>query len=314
MSKSTFAEINKYDKLGFAFNGGKESTVVFNLLLNYGHYKSVIYFNVTSNHDFPEIRLFLKSVSKKYDITILEYSDIKEAIIDLKDKYKITGILMGCRKTDPHCSGLDIFSPTDKSFPNTIRINPIINWSYKDVWDYIEENNVNVCKLYEKGYTSIGDTSNTFPNYLLFEHNKYKYAKYMNIDEKERVGRIKYNLPIEVSGTVVKGKQLGRKLGFPTANIICDNLKLQYGIYYGNCILRGKTYLSVMSWGENIHFNETKRILEVHILSKFDRDFYGDILNITITGYIRPMIKFNHTDLLIQQIEQDIKIAKHNSC
>ena len=74
--------------------------------------------------------------------------------------------MMGSRRSDPHCSELKKFSPTDSHYPNLMRINPIIDWSYDDVWNYIIKNQLKVCSLYEHGYTSIGNRLNTFPNFI----------------------------------------------------------------------------------------------------------------------------------------------------
>ncbi|KAI0333702.1 adenine nucleotide alpha hydrolases-like protein [Cubamyces sp. BRFM 1775] len=76
----------------------------------------------------------------------------------------IEAILIGTRRGDPHGARLSFQNPTDPGWPRFIRVNPIINWSYADVWAYLKMFNVPYCNLYDQGYTSLGSTYNTFPN------------------------------------------------------------------------------------------------------------------------------------------------------
>lgn len=53
---------------------------------------------------------------------------------------------------------------TDNGWPEFTRVHPLLNWSYEDIWDYIQQNRLAYCSLYDKGYTSLGDSDNTVPN------------------------------------------------------------------------------------------------------------------------------------------------------
>ena len=119
--------------------------------------------------------------------------------------------------------------------------------------------------------------------------------------------------PYKISGNVIHGFGRGSKeLGFPTANIDINlkNINLKNGVYYGKCSILpdNKIYTMVMSIGNNPHYNNEKRF-EVHIISEFENDFYGELLNVTILGYIRPMAKFENLEKLIEIINNDIKFA-----
>ncbi|KAK7062905.1 3'-phosphoadenosine 5'-phosphosulfate sulfotransferase [Paramarasmius palmivorus] len=90
---------------------------------------------------------------------------MRQALEIYKNRFPhIQGILIGTRKTDPHGSRVSHRCMTDPDWPQFERINPIINWSYCDVWTFLRQLNVPYCSLYDKGYTSLGSTYNTFPN------------------------------------------------------------------------------------------------------------------------------------------------------
>jgi Phosphoadenosine phosphosulfate reductase family/Probable molybdopterin binding domain len=58
----------------------------------------------------------------------------------------------------------DFFCPSSKGWPPFMRINPVLNWAYRDVWEYLSHTGARVCPLYHRGYTSLGSTQDTAPN------------------------------------------------------------------------------------------------------------------------------------------------------
>lgn len=86
---------------------------------------------------------------------------------------------------------------TDSGWPPLMRINPILDWNCRQVWQYIYFYKVPYCKLYENGYTSIGNTKNTKPNPFLriIDVTTGKTVAYrhghelLDNDELERAGR-----------------------------------------------------------------------------------------------------------------------------
>lgn len=81
---------------------------------------------------------------------------------------------------------------SDNGWPKFIRINPILNWDYSDIWKYLDDYNIPYCILYKKGYTSLGSVSKTLPNPKLKNDNEngYLHARFLLDSKFERLGRI----------------------------------------------------------------------------------------------------------------------------
>ena len=119
--------------------------------------------------------------------------------------------------------------------------------------------------------------------------------------------------PYNISGKVVKGMQLGRKLGFPTANITYDNnekILPKNGVYYTVTIIKEKKYISITNIGIKPSVQESNCIsIETHILD-FNQSIYGQNITIVFIDRIRNEIKFNHINDLIDQITKDVSTVK----
>ncbi|MEN2401323.1 bifunctional riboflavin kinase/FAD synthetase [Flavobacterium sp. MC2016-06] len=110
-----------------------------------------------------------------------------------------------------------------------------------------------------------------------------------------------------LSGEVVKGKQLGRTIGFPTANIqIDEDYKLipKNGVYAVKAIIEQKEVFGMMNIGFNPTVNGEKQTIEVHLFD-FDADIYGQKIAVSLLHYLREEQKFGSLDLLIEQLNQD---------
>ena len=111
----------------------------------------------------------------------------------------------------------------------------------------------------------------------------------------------------QIDGTVIKGKQLARNLGFPTANFLPkkDLIKLKLGVYKVNVVLGNKKYLAVMNFGVKPTFEDIKQpVFEVHIID-FKKDIYGKKIFVDLVDFIREEKKFNSVEELINQITND---------
>eukprot|EP01121_Diplochlamys_sp_Union-15-3_P011368 TRINITY_DN3291_c0_g1_i4.p1 TRINITY_DN3291_c0_g1~~TRINITY_DN3291_c0_g1_i4.p1 ORF type:complete len:193 (+),score=24.11 TRINITY_DN3291_c0_g1_i4:62-640(+) len=143
------------DQLAIAFNGGKDSVVLLHLIHHQLHKHKLkkeslktIYFMLSDS--FTEVDEFLGEISSVYQLKpIVLSSSFKDGLVDLLSYCPIKGIFMGTRRTDPYSDTLDYFSPTDKGWPHIIRINPILDWSYSDIWDFILLFKLPYCKLYD---------------------------------------------------------------------------------------------------------------------------------------------------------------------
>lgn len=115
-----------------------------------------------------------------------------------------------------------------------------------------------------------------------------------------------YNFTIK--GKVVKGQQLGRKIGFRTANIMYPSelIDLPFGVYSVILHHNGLCYKGITNFGIRPTVSDTKLCsLETHILN-FDKDIYGDEISVEFLKMIRPEQKFSSVDELKQQIAEDI--------
>ena len=110
-----------------------------------------------------------------------------------------------------------------------------------------------------------------------------------------------------MSGTVLKGKQLGRTIGFPTANLqIDEKFKLipQNGVYVVKSILDQKTIFGMMTIGFNPTVAGKNLSIEIHFFD-FDADLYDQKISVSLLEYLRPEQKFDSIDLLKQQLVKD---------
>lgn len=110
-----------------------------------------------------------------------------------------------------------------------------------------------------------------------------------------------------LQGIVVKGKQLGRTIGYPTANIeVGDSYKLipADGIYAVRVDLEGSIYQGMMSIGMNPTVNGTMRTIEVNILN-FEKDIYDKRVKICFVQRIRNEQKFAGLEELKKQLHRD---------
>ena len=133
---------------------------------------------------------------------------------------------------------------------------------------------------------------------------KGEFSKY-----KEYTGRF-----YSISGLVVKGRQLGRTINFPTANLELDDKYLlpeMNGVYITKIKVNNKIYKSVTNIGYNptVSDEKNKKFIETHILD-FDEDIYGEKIEIYFYEFLRKEQKFESFDHLKEQLKLDKKTCE----
>ena len=116
----------------------------------------------------------------------------------------------------------------------------------------------------------------------------------------------------KILGEVIEGDKRGREIGFPTANIMLNNLiKPDFGVYAVKIDYNNDTYDGIANFGVRPTFDKTKSlpILEVHLFD-FTDNLYGKEIVISFVDFIRKEKKFNGLESLKSQIQLDINVAK----
>lgn len=123
------------------------------------------------------------------------------------------------------------------------------------------------------------------------------------IEANEMLG---YYYPI--SGKVVHGKKIGRTIGFPTANIEFDSIKLlpKKGAYIVEVFIDNQFHKGMLSIGTNPTVNGEKLTVEVYILN-FNEDIYGKDIHIRFRDFLHEEIKFENLEKLIEKLKDDKK-------
>ena len=114
-----------------------------------------------------------------------------------------------------------------------------------------------------------------------------------------------------IYGKVVQGNQVGRTIGFKTANLNypTELITLPFGVYETETLYNGRSYKSISNFGVRPTLGGTTAVLEVHLLD-FDKNIYGENLSVKFKRMIRPEQKFSDVNELKSQIEKDISIIK----
>lgn len=114
-----------------------------------------------------------------------------------------------------------------------------------------------------------------------------------------------------LTGTVVHGKKIGRTIGYPTANIEVDSLKLlpKKGAYIVEVSLGGNNYKGMLSIGTNPTVNGEKLTTEVYILD-FNKDIYGKEITVKFRDFLHEEINFEGLEKLIERLDEDRRLTE----
>jgi FAD synthetase len=189
--------------VAIAFNGGKDCMVM--LHLTFAHLRQEYPDNsaklqalyIYESDPFKEVESFIQDSRILYDLDLVSIQGpMKGALTQmLLNRPNIKAMLMGTRIGDPGSKGQINFSPTDGDWPSLMRVNPILEWEYKQVWTFLRGLTLPYPTLYDHGYTSLGNKRNTCPNPNLaisaddLENTKFKPAYQLEDGSLERAGR-----------------------------------------------------------------------------------------------------------------------------
>src|SRR5438067_2644374 len=115
-----------------------------------------------------------------------------------------------------------------------------------------------------------------------------------------------------ILGTVVRGENLGKKIGFPTANLSAHSEQFPpNGVYVAEARIDVELYRGVINLGirPTVSIGKSERVLEIHLFD-FNRDIYGQDVEVRFLKFLRPEKKFENLDALVQQIHQDVQQAR----
>jgi riboflavin kinase/FMN adenylyltransferase len=115
-----------------------------------------------------------------------------------------------------------------------------------------------------------------------------------------------------ILGTVVAGDNLGKKLGYPTANLGAHSEQFPLnGVYLAEARIHGSLHYGVVNLGyrPTVSSGKSERVLEIYLLD-FDRDIYGEDVEVRFVRYLRPEREFDSLEGLVRQIELDVRQAR----
>ena len=126
----------------------------------------------------------------------------------------------------------------------------------------------------------------------------------------EAAAALGYRYTIEAE--VIHGKKLGRELGFPTANMALPaDVQLRAGIYAVRFRLAdGRLYDGVANFGYRPTVTEDGAPLLETLLFDYSGDLYGQVCSVSFFGFLRPELKFDGLDPLVEQMKRDVEEAR----
>ena len=262
-------------------------------------------------------QLFRKTrdLNKKFDIVTFDvlpkiyFNDSLKPIVSNKERNEI----------------FESFSPQNLIHLNFDQFNKI---SSEDFSKFLDENlgikKIVIGKDFKFGNNRSGDV-----NFLIDyfgENNVYLLDDFLINNEKVSSTKLRYYLStgeidkannllgrdFSLSGNVIQGKQLGRELGFPTANLLLDEdvFLPTFGVYYGVIEVDTKKFNCIINIGLNPTVDTEDSVkIEAHILD-FGDDIYQKDIKLFLKNFIRNEKKFSNIDELKNQIMKDIDSAK----
>lgn len=226
------------------------------------------------------------------DVVMFEFDEelasltAKEFLLILKEDYAVNTLLLGY---DNH------FGKKEKDANGNV-----INRTFDDYIKYGKEAGVRIKRLEE--YHNEDGTQTTTSSSLI---------RTLLLDGKIKEANARLGYSYSLSGKVVSGYQIGRKIGFPTANIaVQDKLVPKNGVYAAHATTgtEEKKLKAIVNIGSRPTFNGHETTVEVHIID-FEKDIYDSEITIQLIARLRDEQKFDSPEELINQINKDKNAA-----
>ncbi|KAH8377399.1 hypothetical protein KR093_005287 [Drosophila rubida] len=187
------------DEVMLCFNGGKDCTVLLDVLSRQRNDATLpLHAMCVNSHDpFEEMEQFIDTSLQRYPIKLHRYNGALKLAVEqvIVEHPQVRAMFLGCRRSDPGCAELSSMTPCDNGWPSLMRIFPLLDWSYHDIWSYLRSQKLAYCSLYDQGYTSLGERSSTRLNPSLLAYDEqlgkliYRPAYELKDDTLERANR-----------------------------------------------------------------------------------------------------------------------------
>jgi FAD synthetase len=146
-------QTHRPEEIALSYNGGKDCVVLLMLILAcFPTRPALTTFEtnetpsdkprplqgvyIVSQHPFPEVEDFVTSSATQYHIDLARYVLPMRPALEayLREKKSVRAIFVGTRRTDPHGKFLTHFDRTDGDWPRFMRVHPVIDWHYAEIW------------------------------------------------------------------------------------------------------------------------------------------------------------------------------------
>ena len=170
--------------------------------------------------------------------------------------------------------------------------------------------NVALLKQYENkyGYQVIDCEKRKYRNQIISSSYIRNALKEGNME----IANTMLGKPYSIRGEVVHGRKLGRTIGIPTINQIpsSDKLMPPCGVYASKILIAGDTYPGVTNIGYKPTVGEEDHIGVETFIFDFNKDLYGEMVEVELYYHIRPEMKFGSIEELTQRMNEDIRLTK----
>jgi len=185
-----------------SYNGGKDAVVIMHLmraaLAGYSAKKGQLYrprlIYFSHPKEFPEVEVLVKETVEAFDLELTTFAGgfVQGLTECVEGAGRPLGFVLGTRKGDPNCGDQQAFAPSSDWMPPFMRVNPILDWTYGQVWEFLRRYDLAYCPLYDSGYTSLGKVDDTEPNPALKKADGTGYLPAYELTDwaLERAGRV----------------------------------------------------------------------------------------------------------------------------